>query len=72
MIEKPLFFKNVERLTKTIIFDIQGYKFKDTILKKIHRLQYEQILKEEFYKRYRRTEWYHPISKQGIILFVSL
>jgi len=64
----PLFFKNVERLTKTIVFNIHGYKFKDTILTKMYSLQYMQILKEEFYKRYRRDDWFHPISKQGLIL----
>lgn len=62
------FFKNVERLIKTIIFNIHGYKFKETIDKKVFNLRYRQILQEKWYEHYDRNTWRHPLRQKILLL----
>lgn len=58
-----MFFKNVERLTKTIIFNIHGYRFKREIEKKKMELNYNKYIQIEYLRRYDRDTWYHPLKK---------
>lgn len=62
------FFKNVERLIKTIVFNIHGYKFKETIEEEVFKLKYRQILKEKWYERFDRNTWEHPIRRKILLM----
>lgn len=62
------FFKNVERLVKTIVFNIHGYKFKKTIGGKVLKLKYNQVLQEKWHERYDRNTWEHPLRKKILLM----
>lgn len=60
-----LFGANVERLIKTILFDVKGYKFKVVIEEE--RIRLDQIVKNsvEHYQETKPEIWGDPIKQAG-------
>jgi len=61
-----LFGINVERLIKTIVFDVRGYKFKKVVEDEIQRLN--DVVEENrvYYQTEKPELWGHPIKQQEI------
>jgi hypothetical protein len=58
------FFKFVERLKKTIYFNVQGYEFRKAIDEKITDLEFDKIVKATYYAIYQPEEWNNPLKRK--------
>ena len=59
----PMFFNNVERLIKSIIFDVKGYRYKTRIEDKRLELKRQMQSSKMYYQQYYPEIWYHPIHQ---------